>query len=71
MLRDLVHTLPTLSRPQATAMVEEAGGRVTSGVSKATSFVLAGADPGGKLDKARALGIEIIDEAELLARIGR
>jgi len=64
-------TLPTLSRTQATAMVEEAGGRVTSGVSKATSFVLAGADPGGKLDKARALGIEIIDEAELLARIRR
>jgi len=64
-------TLPTLSRTQATSMVEEAGGRVTSGVSKATSFVLAGADPGGKLDKARALGIEIIDEAELLARIGR
>jgi len=64
-------TLPTLSRTQATAMVEEAGGRVTSGVSKATSFVLAGTDPGGKLDKARALGIEIIDEAELLARIGR
>jgi DNA ligase (NAD+) len=64
-------TLPTLSRSQATAMVEEAGGRVTSGVSKATSFVLAGADPGGKLDKARALGVEIIDEAELLARIGR
>jgi len=64
-------TLPTLSRTQATSMVEEAGGRVTSGVSKATSFVLAGADPGGKLDKARALGVEIIDEAELLARIGR
>ena len=64
-------TLQTLSRGQATSMVEEAGGRVTSGVSKATSFVLAGADPGGKLDKARALGIEIIDEAELLARIGR
>ena len=64
-------TLPTLSRTQATSMVEEAGGRVTSGVSKATSFVLAGADPGGKLEKARTLGIEIIDEAELLARIGR
>ena len=64
-------TLPTLSRGQATAMIEEAGGRVTSGVSKATSFVLAGADPGGKLEKARGLEIEIIDEAELLARIGR
>ena len=64
-------TLPTLSRTQATSMVEEAGGRVTSGVSKATSFVLAGADPGSKLEKARALGIETIDEAEFLARIGR
>lgn len=64
-------TLPTLSRAQATSLVEEAGGRVTSGVSKATSFVVAGADPGSKLEKARALGIETIDEAELLARIGR
>jgi len=64
-------TLPTLSRTQATALVEEAGGRVTSGVSKATSFVVAGADPGGKLEKARTLGVDIIDEAELLRRIGR
>jgi DNA ligase (NAD+) len=64
-------TLPTLSRSQATSLVEEAGGRVTSGVSKATSFVVAGADPGSKLEKARALGVETIDEAELLARIGR
>jgi DNA ligase (NAD+) len=64
-------TLPTLSRAQATSIVEEAGGRITSGVSKATSFVVAGADPGSKLDKARALGVEVIDEAELLARIGR
>jgi len=64
-------TLPTLSRAEATSMVEEAGGRVTSGVSKATSFVVAGADPGSKLEKARALGVETIDEAELLARIGR
>ena len=64
-------TLPTLSRAQATSLVEEAGGRVTSGVSKATSFVVAGADPGSKLEKARSLGVETIDEAELLARIGR
>jgi DNA ligase (NAD+) len=64
-------TLPTLSRSQATSMVEDAGGRVTSGVSKATSFVVAGADPGSKLEKARALGVETIDEAELLARIGK
>ena len=64
-------TLPTLSRAQATSLVEDAGGRVTSGVSKATSFVVAGADPGSKLEKARALGVETIDEAELLARVGR
>jgi DNA ligase (NAD+) len=64
-------TLPTLSRAQATSLVEESGGRVTSGVSKATSFVLAGADPGSKLEKARTLGVETIDEAEFLARIGR
>ena len=64
-------TLPTLSRAQATSMVEEAGGRITSGVSKATSFVVAGADPGSKLDKARSLGVEVIDEAGLLTRIGR
>ena len=64
-------TLPTLSRGQATALVEAAGGRVTSGVSKATSFVVAGSDPGSKLEKARALGVETIDEAELLARIGQ
>jgi DNA ligase (NAD+) len=64
-------TLPTLSRAQATSLVEEAGGRVTSGVSKATSFVVAGDDPGSKLEKARTLGVDVIDEAELLARIGR
>ena len=62
-------TLPTLSRGEATAMVERAGGRVTSGVSKATSFVVVGDDAGSKLDKARQLGVETIDEAELLKRI--
>ena len=62
-------TLPTLSRGEATAMVERAGGRVTSGVSKATSFVIVGDDAGSKLEKARQLGVETIDEAELLSRI--
>ncbi len=62
-------TLPSLSRGEATAMVERAGGRVTSGVSKATSFVVVGEDAGSKLDKARQLGVETIDEAELLKRI--
>ncbi len=62
-------TLPTLSRGEATAMVERAGGRVTSGVSKATSFVVVGEDAGSKLEKARQLGVETIDEAELISRI--
>ena len=63
-------TLPTLSRSKATEIVENAGGRVTSSVSKATSFLVAGEEAGTKLEKARSLGIEIIDEAELLDRIG-
>ena len=64
-------TLPTLSRTKATEVVEQAGGRVTSSVSKATSFLVAGEEAGSKLEKARSLGIEIIDEAELLKRIGK
>jgi DNA ligase (NAD+) len=58
-------TLPTLSRSQATELIESQGGRVTSGVSKATTFVVVGEDAGSKLEKARALGIRTIDEAEL------
>jgi len=61
-------TLPTLSRTQATELIESQGGRVTSGVSKATTFVVVGADAGSKLDKARQLGVETMDEAELLRR---
>ena len=63
-------TLPTLSRTKATEAVERAGGRVTNSVSKATSFLVAGEEAGSKLEKARTLGVEIIDEAELLKRIG-
>jgi DNA ligase (NAD+) len=63
-------TLPTLSRTQATELIESQGGRVTSGVSKATTAVVVGAEAGSKLDKARALGIMTIDEAELLKRAG-
>ena len=67
----LTGTLPTLSRGQATQLVEQAGGRVTDSVSKKTSLLVAGADAGSKLDKARTLGVAVIDEAELLRRIGR
>ena len=66
----LTGTLPTLSRDEAAALVEGNGGRVTSSVSRKTSFVVAGADAGGKLERARALGVEVIDEAALRQRIG-
>lgn len=61
-------TLPSLSRQEATDLVEACGARVTSSVSKKTSFVVAGDDAGSKLAKARELGVEVIDEAELRAR---
>jgi DNA ligase (NAD+) len=64
-------TLPTLSRAQATELVQAHGGHVTNSVSKSTSFLVAGEDAGSKLEKARTLGIEIIDEAELLRRTAR
>lgn len=62
--------LPTLSRAEATALIEEAGGRVVGGVSANTSAVVAGDKPGSKFDKARTLGVPVIDEAELLRRVG-
>jgi DNA ligase (NAD+) len=62
-------TLPTLSRSKATAMIEAAGGRVTGSVSKSTDFLLAGEEAGSKLEKAKSLGVEIIDEADLLRRV--
>jgi DNA ligase (NAD+) len=64
-------TLPTLSRGQATELIEAAGGRVAGSVSRKTDAVVAGAEAGGKLEKAQSLGVEIIDEAELLRRVGR
>ena len=62
-------TLPTLTRTRATEVIEQAGGRVTSSVSRTTSFLVAGEDAGSKLEKAKELGVEIIDEAELLKRV--
>jgi DNA ligase (NAD+) len=60
----LTGTLPKRTRPEAEALIKQLGGKASGSVSKMTSFVLAGAEAGSKLDKARALGIPVIDEAE-------
>ncbi len=62
----LTGTLPTMTREEATAKIEAGGGKVTGSVSKKTDFVLAGAEAGSKLEKARQLGIRILDEAAFL-----
>jgi DNA ligase (NAD+) len=61
----LTGTLPNLSREDAKARIESAGGRVSGSVSKKTNYVVAGEDAGSKLDKARELGVKVIDEAAL------
>jgi len=67
----LTGTLPTLSREEAKARIEQHGGRVSGSVSKKTDYVVAGAEPGSKYDKALALGIPILDEAGLLELLRR
>jgi DNA ligase (NAD+) len=62
----LTGTLPTLSREKATDLIEAHGGKVTSSVSKKTSYVVAGSDAGSKLQKAQELGVKVIDEQGLL-----
>ena len=59
----LTGTLPSMTRDEATAKIEALGGHVTGSVSKKTDFVLAGSDAGSKLDKAKQLGVKIIDQA--------
>jgi len=58
--------LPNLSRDEAKAMVAARGGKVTSSVSAKTDYVVAGADPGSKLAKARELGVTVLNEAEFM-----
>jgi len=66
----LTGTLPNLTREEATARIEAAGGKVSSSVSKKTDYVVAGEEAGSKLDKAQKLGVKIIDEAGLLRLLG-
>ena len=65
----LTGTLPTMSRKEASALIEQNGGKTSSSVSKKTDYVLAGEDAGSKLTKAQSLGVTIISEAELLEMI--
>jgi DNA ligase (NAD+) len=66
----LTGTLPTYSREDAKRMIEGAGGKVTGSVSKKTDYVVAGAEPGSKLDKARELGVKVIGEKEMEKLVG-
>jgi DNA ligase (NAD+) len=66
----LTGTLPTLSRDDAKARIEAEGGKVSGSVSKKTSYVVAGEEAGSKLVKAEALGVKVIDEAEMRALLG-
>jgi DNA ligase (NAD+) len=63
----LTGTLPNLTRDEAKKMIEDAGGKVTGSVSKKTDYVVAGADAGSKLDKAKELGVTVIDEHAMQA----
>jgi DNA ligase (NAD+) len=63
-------TLPTLSREDAEAMIARHGGKTTGSVSRNTSYLVLGENPGSKLEKAKSLGVKIISEHELLDLMG-
>ena len=67
----LTGTLPTMTRSQASALIESLGGKVSGSVSKKTSYVVAGEEAGSKLDKAMKLNIPVLTEEELLALSGQ
>jgi len=67
----LTGTLPNLKRDDARDLIEARGGRVSSSVSRKTDYVVAGEDPGSKLDKARQLGLTILDENQFLKLVGQ
>jgi len=61
----LTGTLARFTRDEAKKMIEDAGGKVTGSVSKKTDYVVAGTEAGSKLDKAKDLGVQVIDEKEM------
>lgn len=67
----LTGTLPTMTRDEASALIKEHGGKVSGSVSKKTTYVVAGEEAGSKLTKARDIGVNVIDEAALLAMLGK
>ena len=64
-------TLPTLSREDAKELIESHGGKVAGSVSKKTNYLVAGDDPGSKLERAGELGVPVLDEQQLKATINR